>query len=149
VWSCGPCLVSYGLPCGLLHMGLGWTIAVMYNSFGSRVTLGPARVWLVKNQVKFLAQLVTHFQRSESSRVTNELSRASYRVTSFLSSPTPASRDLIHACKFSSINLCIVQMTIQRISVLKKNKLTILSVWGLLLLKVLKNMANHLFSTYY
>jgi hypothetical protein len=70
------------LPCGL-----GWAIAVMYNSFGSRVTHEPARVWLVKNRVKLLAQLVTHFQRSESSRVTNESSRASYRVTSFLSSP--------------------------------------------------------------
>jgi hypothetical protein len=34
-----------------------------------------------------LAQLVTHFKRAESSRATNESSRASYRATSFLSSP--------------------------------------------------------------
>jgi hypothetical protein len=85
--SCG-CEPMSGLPCGLLHMGLGWAIAVMYNSFGSRVTHEPARVWLVKNRVKLLAQLVTHFQQSESSRVTNESSRASYRVTNFLSNPS-------------------------------------------------------------
>jgi hypothetical protein len=74
------CLVGYSI--------WGWAGPVMYNSFGSRVTQEPARVWLIKNRVKFLAQLVTHFQRSESSRVTNESSRASYRVMSFLSSPS-------------------------------------------------------------
>jgi hypothetical protein len=68
--------------------GLGvWDLADLHNSFGSRVTHEPARVWLVKNRVKLLAQLVTRFKRTESSRVTNESSRASYRATSFLSSP--------------------------------------------------------------
>jgi hypothetical protein len=58
------------------------------SSLGSRVTRELARVWLVKNRAKMLTQLVTHFKRAELSRITNESSRASYRATSFLSSPT-------------------------------------------------------------
>jgi hypothetical protein len=83
VWAVYPC--GWAAPYGT---GLGHCrFAVMYNSFGSRVTHEPARVWLVKNRVKLLARLVTHFKRIEPSRVTNESSRASYRAPSFLSSP--------------------------------------------------------------
>jgi hypothetical protein len=46
---------------------VGWAITDLHNSFGSRVTHEPARVWLVKNRVNLLAQLVTHFKRTESS----------------------------------------------------------------------------------
>jgi hypothetical protein len=61
----------------------------LHNSFGSRVTHEPARVWLVKNRVKLLAQLVTRFKRTELSRVTNESSRASYPCASGFPSARP------------------------------------------------------------
>jgi hypothetical protein len=52
-----------------------------------------------------LAQLVTHFKRAESSRATNESSRASYRATSFSSSPTPD-------CPMASLHQCHQELAV-------------------------------------
>jgi hypothetical protein len=61
----GPRWVVRNVP---MQLGLGVWLGhfPLCSSFGSRVTCERARVWLVRNRAKLLAQLVTHFQRAES-----------------------------------------------------------------------------------